>query len=65
MHIYKYISMYICIRVTYYTPGDMLTSAFSRRKSETFVISRKKNVDSILIHNFYFFESSGNKGILK
>ena len=63
--LYISIYMYIFIRVTYYTLGDLLTTRFSHWKSETFVISRNKNIDCILIHNFYFFESSWNEGILK
>ena len=62
--IYKYIYVYIYTSHNY-TLGDLLTTRFSHWKSETFVISRNKNIDCILIHNFYFFESSWNEGILK
>ena len=39
--------------ITWRTPGVLLTSAFFHRKSVNFAASRKTDVDSILIHNFF------------
>ena len=43
------------IRITWYIPWVLLTSAFFLRKSENFFISRNTDINCILIRNFYFF----------
>ena len=42
-------------QISWHTPWVLLILAFFHWKSVTFVISRNTDIDSILMHNLYFF----------
>ena len=47
------------IQISWHTPWVLLILAFFHWKSVTFVISRNTDIDSILMHNLYFFNFWG------